>query len=210
MINIDTEKTKKFFKGSQETIVIDKNRKELLSDIAHKIADEYKSNNNSVAINFICTHNSRRSQIGQVWTFFAAHYFDLNITAYSGGTEVTAFFRNTVKTLKSVGFTFDVKEFSHQNPVYQISFEGTEDYILGFSKTYDHKINKAPYVAITTCDSADENCPFIAEASLRFHIPYTDPKHSDGTDKQEEVYLKTNQEIAAQVYFLFKKIKSLV
>ena len=72
--------------------------------------------------------------------FFASHYFDLNISSFSGGTEVTAFHRNTVKTLKDVGFSFDVEEFSHQNPVYQVSFSGTKKYILGFSKTFDHDI----------------------------------------------------------------------
>jgi len=61
---------------------------------------------------------------------------------------------------------------------------------------------------ITTCDSADENCPFIPEAIHRFHLPYTDPKHSDNTPNQSETYLKTNKEIAAQIYFLFKEIKA--
>jgi len=209
MIKTDTEQTIKFFEESQRIVIIDKGRKELLSEIATKIASIYQSEK-TVALNFICTHNSRRSQIGQVWTFFASHYFNLNIAAYSGGTEVTAFHRNTVRTLKSVGFTFKVKEFSHQNPIYRISFEGSDDFILGFSKIYDHKINKAPYIAITTCDSADENCPFISEASFRFHLPYTDPKHSDNTEKKEEVYLATSREIAAQLYFLFESVKSRI
>ena len=148
--------------------------------------------------------------MGQVWSFFAADYFNLNINAFSGGTEVTAFFRNTVKTLQKVGFTFHVSDFSHQNPKYIISFEGTFKSILGFSKRYDHPENSNPFIAITTCNNADANCPFIPEATARFHLPFVDPKASDGTDKQDETYLKTNQQIAAEVYFIFSKVKQLL
>lgn len=207
MIQTDATRAKIFFENSYRKSALDENRKSLLLRIADKIVETYKENDGKVSINFICTHNSRRSQLGQVWTFFAAHYFDLNITAFSGGTEVTAFNRNTVRTLKSVGFTFQVEEFSHQNPVYQVSFEGTKHHILGFSKTFDHEINEAPYIAITTCDSADQNCPYIAEALHRFHLPYTDPKYSDGTPEQEAAYLKTNGEVASELYFVFMKVK---
>tara|TARA_R110002073_G_scaffold336347_5_gene532451 strand:- start:2475 stop:3107 length:633 start_codon:yes stop_codon:yes gene_type:complete len=210
MIKTGVDNTKDFFENSHKSIVIDHSRKELLLKIADKIAETYKSRDQQVSINFICTHNSRRSQLGQVWTFFAANYFGLNIKALSGGTEVTAFHGNTVATLKSVGFSFNVHEFSHQNPVYQISFNGTDDSLLGFSKIFDHKANTTPYIVITTCDSADENCPFIPEAIHRFHLPYTDPKHADGSPEQEKAYLKTNKEIASEVYFIFNRVKSLL
>ena len=106
MLKTNTKMVKYFFETSQKNIVIDDNRKELLLKIANKIAVNY--NNNDININFICTHNSRRSQLGQVWSFFAADYFKLPINAFSGGTEVTAFHRNTVKTLTEVWFKFDV------------------------------------------------------------------------------------------------------
>ena len=160
-------------------------------------------------INFICTHNSRRSQLGQVWSFFAANYFKLNINALSGGTEVTAFHGNTVKTLTEVGFKFDIKEFSHTNPTYRISFDENKSSLLGFSKIYDDDENKTPYIVLTTCNNADENCPFIPEASARFHLPYTDPKHSDDSIEQEATYLQTSKIIAAEIYFLFNEIKNL-
>jgi arsenate reductase len=210
MIQTDATRVKVFFENSYKKAALDENRKNLLLRIANCIAETYKANNGQVSINFICTHNSRRSQLGQVWTFFASHYFDLNVTAFSGGTEVTAFHRNTVRTLKSVGFSFQVEEFSHQNPVYQVSFEGTRDFIQGFSKTFDHHINEAPYIAITTCDSADRNCPYIAEALHRFHLPYIDPKGSDGTPEQEASYLKTNAAVASEMYFIFMKVKEAI
>jgi len=208
MLKTNPKKLKDFFETSQQNIVIDANRKKLLLKIANKIAANY--NNDNVNINFICTHNSRRSQLGQVWSFYAADYFNLQVTAFSGGTEVTAFHRNTVKTLTEVGFKFDVDEFSHTNPIYRISFCNDKPSLVGFSKLYDNATNKTPYFVLTTCNSADENCPFIPEAIDRFHVPYVDPKHSDDTASQDETYLKTSEIIAAQMYFLFNEIKKLL
>jgi len=199
---------KDFFEKSYQNILIDDDRKILLIKIAEKIAEN--STNNDININFICTHNSRRSQLGQVWSFFAANYFNLPINALSGGTEVTAFHRNTVETLTQTGFKFDVVEFSHTNPLYKISFSDEKPSLLGFSKLYDHHENTAPYFVLTTCNNADENCPFIPEAIERFHVPYVDPKHSDGTPNQSETYLNTSRIIAAQMYFLFNQIKTLL
>jgi len=206
MIKISTNN---FFKSAQKSVVIDQERKETLSVISKFIANEY-AKNGFVNLNFICTHNSRRSQLGQVWAFYAANFFELKINAFSGGTEVTAFYRNTVKTLQKVGFDFQVSDFSHQNPKYVISFKGSTASILGFSKRYDHPENKKPFIAITTCNNADANCPFIPEASKRFHLPFVDPKFSDGTDIQDETYLKTNKQIAAEVYFIFNQVKDFV
>ncbi|WP_439127442.1 hypothetical protein [Polaribacter sp.] len=209
MINTSSISTENFFKQSSKKVSLSNERKDLLLKISESIAKEY-TKNEVVNVNFICTHNSRRSQLGQVWAFFAAQFFNLNINAFSGGTEVTAFFRNTVKTLQKVGFDFKIEDFSHQNPKYIISFNGSKKSILGFSKRFDNPINKDPYIAITTCNNADANCPFIATAIERFHLPFVDPKASDGTDAQEETYLKTNQQIAAEVYFIFESVQKLV
>ena len=206
MISTSSISTINFFKNAFKEIELTAERKDLLNYIAKEIKKEYVKNN-TVNLNFICTHNSRRSQLGQVWSFFAANYFDLNINTFSGGTEVTAFFRNTVKTLQSVGFTFNIIDFSHQNPKYEISFEGTEKNILGFSKIYDDKVNPENFIAITTCNNADKNCPFIPTASHRFHLPFVDPKASDGTKEQDKTYLKTSKQIAGEIFFIFSEIK---
>lgn len=203
MIQTSDTGVKEFFENSFNDSILSKSRRTLLVKIANTLRENYLANHHQAALHFICTHNSRRSQLGQVWAFFAARYFQLNIASFSGGTEVTAFHRNTVKTLKEVGFSFCVQEFSHQNPVYQISYKGTEDILLGFSKIYDHPENKAPYIAITTCDNADENCPYIADATERFHLPYTDPKKADGTPQQENAYRETSKIIASEIYFIF-------
>ena len=209
MLKTSTISLENFFESAHKKTTITEDRKIVLSNIVGAIAQEY-SKNETVNLNFICTHNSRRSQLGQVWSFYAAHYFKLNINAFSGGTEVTAFYRNTVKTLQKVGFEFQLIDFSHQNPTYQISFKGTKKAVLGFSKFYNDSLNKEPFMAITTCNNADINCPFIPTASHRFHLPFVDPKHSDGSDTQEETYLQTSQQIAGEVYFIFSEVKKLV
>ncbi len=209
MLKNSTISLENFFENAFKKNELTEDRKVLLSKIAETIAKEY-SKNEVVSLNFICTHNSRRSQLGQVWSYFAANYFNLNINAFSGGTEVTAFYRNTVKTLQKVGFVFQLTDFSHQNPTYEISFKDANKTILGFSKLYSAPINTEPFMAITTCNNADKNCPFIPTASHRFHLPFVDPKHSDGSDTQEETYLETSKQIAGEVYFIFATVKKLL
>ncbi|PQB06485.1 hypothetical protein BST83_04360 [Polaribacter filamentus] len=209
MLSTSTISVENFFENAYKKVTISDERKTLLLKISDAITKEHTLDK-EVNLNFICTHNSRRSQLGQVWSFYAAHYFKLNINAFSGGTEVTAFYRNTVKTLQKVGFEFQLTDFSHQNPTYQISFKGTKKAILGFSKFYSDPLNKEPFMAITTCNNADVNCPFIPTASHRFHLPFVDPKHADGSDTQEETYLQTSQQIAGEVYFIFSEVKKLV
>jgi arsenate reductase len=209
MLSTSTISVENFFVNAYKKATISDERKTLLLKISDAIAKEHILNK-EVNLNFICTHNSRRSQLGQVWGFYAAHYFKLNINAFSGGTEVTAFYKNTVKTLQKVGFEFQLIDFSHQNPTYHISFKGTKKAVLGFSKFYSDAINKEPFMAITTCNNADINCPFIPTASHRFHLPFVDPKHTDGSDIQEETYLQTSQQIAGEIYFIFSEVKKLV
>ncbi|KAB1154696.1 hypothetical protein F7018_14325 [Tenacibaculum aiptasiae] len=208
MIKTKNISTKTFFEEARKETIINNDRLNLIGDIAHTIIDEF-NDREKINLNFICTHNSRRSQLAQVWSFYAIEYFNLkNIFTYSGGTEITAFHRNTVKCLQKTGFNFNIIDFSHQNPRYLISFQGTKKSILGFSKTYDHSSNSFPYIAITTCDSADENCPFIPDAISRFHLPFTDPKISDNTDLMEETYLNTSKQIAGEVFYIFETIKN--
>lgn len=210
MIKNDNITTKLFFENSKKNVKIKDSRLDILNKIAEKIASELEDRD-KVNINFICTHNSRRSQMGQVWAFYASEYFNIkNTFTFSGGIETTAFHRNTVKTLQKVGFEFNIMDFSHQNPKYLISFKNTKKNILGFSKKYDCEENNYPYIAITTCDDADENCPFIPDALTRFHLPYTDPKSADKTDFQDKKYLETNAQIAAEMFIIFEIISNII
>jgi arsenate reductase len=210
MLRTESINTEHFFKSALENLTIDENRKQLLKSIAIFIAERVTANK-KVNLNYICTHNSRRSQLAQVWSSYATNYYKFSdINSFSGGTAATAFYRNTVKTLQEVGFTFQIIEFSHQNPVYAINYKNGINPIVGFSKLYDDEYNKKPFIAITTCSNAAENCPFITDAIERFHLPFNDPKTFDNTLYQSEKYLEINQQIAGEIHFIFKNIKNML
>ena len=52
---------------------ISDNRKQLLGALANYIKQKIATNE-LIALNFICTHNSRRSHLSQVWAQTLAHY----------------------------------------------------------------------------------------------------------------------------------------
>jgi arsenate reductase len=93
------------------------------------------TNKETIRLNLICTHNSRRSHLAQVWAQTAAAYYNLkNVFCYSGGTEATAMFPMVGKTLENQGFK--IKMLSEgNNPVYAIKFSKNEPAIIAFSKT---------------------------------------------------------------------------
>ncbi len=176
----------------------------LIDYIQQKVNDEAEIN-----LNLICTHNSRRSHLSQVWSQTMASYFNIkNIHSYSGGTEATALFPMVAKTLTKNGF--QVKNLSEgKNPVYSIKFADNEHPIIGFSKKFDDDFNpKSNFVAIMTCSHADENCPIVLGCDTRIPITFNDPKAFDGTPQQEEKYLERSIEIATEMKYVFSKIQA--
>ena len=87
---------------------------------------------NPIRLNFICTHNSRRSQFAQVWAHVAAHHYHLPIQSFSGGVEVTACNPRTVNALKTIGFR--VESAGRDNPLYRAFFSDDAEPIRLFSK----------------------------------------------------------------------------
>jgi len=166
------------------------------------------NNKESIRLNLICTHNSRRSHLSQVWAQTAAAYYDIkNVSCYSGGTEATALFHMAAETLQNSGFK--VKTISEgKNPVYSIKFASNEHPVIGFSKTYDDDFNpESEFAAIITCSQADGGCPVIAGAEKRIPITYEDPKVSDGTPEQKDVYLERSHQIGTEMFYVFSQIK---
>lgn len=161
----------------------------------------------SVNLNFICTHNSRRSHLSQVWATVAARHFKLpQVNCYSGGTEETALFPFVVNTLTQQGFSI-FKLADGANPVYAIKYAEDELPIIAFSKRFDHPFNPtANYAAVMTCTQADEGCPFIAGAEKRIAVTFDDPKLADGTPQQADVYAARSLQIAAEMYYVFSAV----
>jgi arsenate reductase (thioredoxin) len=158
-----------------------------------------------VNLNFICTHNSRRSQFSQIWAKTAASYFDIEINSFSGGVEVTAFNERAVASVKRAGFRVTQKGVG--NPKYFVFYSDDADPVICFSKVYDDPAN-APknFAAIMTCSHADENCPFIPGAEARIPVRYEDPKAFDGTSEEAARYDERSLQIASEMLYVFSKI----
>ncbi len=198
----------------KETIVqistesISEERKRILQPLIEYIKGKYYENK-LINLNFICTHNSRRSHLSQIWAQTFAYYFDVkNVLCYSGGTEATAMFPKVAETLQKQGF--DILSLSdNANPVYAVKYAENQHPIICFSKKYDDDFNpKSDFAAILTCDAADENCPIVFGAEARFPIKYNDPKKSDGSPEMDEIYFNRSLEIASEMKYIFSQIQS--
>ncbi|RRJ89206.1 protein-tyrosine-phosphatase [Paenimyroides tangerinum] len=186
---------------------ISKNRKAILQPLVVYIQKKV-NDKQTINLNFICTHNSRRSHLAQIWAQFAAYYYNVqDVNCYSGGTEITALFPKVIETLSHQGFQI-LKISEGGNPIYAIKYDENSLPIIGFSKKYDHSYNpSSEFVAIMTCSQADGGCPFIAGAEKRIPITYEDPKISDGTIEQTEVYQQRSVEIATEMMYIFSQIQ---
>ena len=186
---------------------ISEERKRILQPLIQFISSKL-SKNEEVRLNFICTHNSRRSHLSQIWAQTMAYYYQIeNVFCYSGGTEATAMFPKISETLTNQGFEI-LKLSETENPVYAVKFAENEHAVICFSKKYNDDFNpKSAFAAILTCDSADENCPIVYGAEARIPIKYEDPKKSDGTPEMNETYFNRSLEIATEMKFVFENLR---
>ena len=186
---------------------ISEERKIILQPLIEFISSKL-SKNEEVRLNFICTHNSRRSHLSQIWAQTMAYYYQIeNVFCYSGGTEATAMFPKVAETLANQGFEI-LKLSETENPVYAVKFAENEHAVICFSKKYDDDFNpKSEFVAILTCDSADENCPIVYGAEARIPVKYEDPKKSDGVPEMNETYFNRSLEIATEMKFVFENLR---
>lgn len=182
---------------------ISSERKEVLVQLITYIRDK-QSKGETIRLNFICTHNSRRSHLSQIWAQTMAYHFGIkNVFCYSGGTEATALFPKIAETLSKQGF--DILKLSDtNNPVYAIKYAPNEQPIICFSKEYNHAFNPTgDYAAIVTCNSADEACPIVFGAEARFPVKYDDPKAFDHTDLMDSKYAERSLQIGEELWYVF-------
>ncbi|RCH54166.1 protein-tyrosine-phosphatase [Mucilaginibacter hurinus] len=162
-----------------------------------------------IRLNMICTHNSRRSHLCQVWAqAAAAHYGIKNVFCYSGGTEATSLFPMVAETLRQSGFKVQTLT-KGSNPVYAIKFSENGHPIIGFSKIYNNDFNPgSEFAAVMTCSQADAGCPYISGAEKRFPIPFEDPKAFDNTSQQAGKYHERSVQIANEMFYIFSQIQN--
>lgn len=165
-------------------------------------------NKGFVNLNFICTHNSRRSQFAQVWAQVAAAYYRIDATCFSGGVEVTAFNSRAIDSLLRTGFKIAANN-NASNPKYSIYYHNDMAPAVCFSKEFDHHINPTThFAAVMTCSHADENCPFIPGAEKRIPLLYDDPKAFDGTPEEAIKYDERSAQIASEMFYVFSKVNA--
>lgn len=182
---------------------VSEERMSLLEDLGDYVR-ERKESGEGVKLNFICTHNSRRSHLGQIWAQVWASYFGLeDFESYSGGTEATAFHPNAISALRNQGF--EIQGDDSSNPHYEVRFGEDTPSIECWSKVYSDRANPPTgFGAVMVCDSAVEACPFVPGAQRRLGITYIDPKVSDGRPEQDATYRERSLQIGAELFLAFQ------
>lgn len=194
----------------KEFHLIPTERKEQLRSLCQYIYQK-QVDKKTAKFNVICTHNSRRSHIGQLWLVTAAAYYNLDhVKSYSGGTEATAFNPRSVAALRRAGFEIVTNEEESDNPTYYGAFGFSQSPQKMFSKKYDHEANpREGFAAILVCDSANEACPVVYGAEKRFAIMYDDPKAFDGTNLESEKYDERVRQIGREMFYVMNFISML-
>lgn len=190
---------------SLEALVPSPQREDFLGPITTYLQQKLDAKE-PVRLVFVCTHNSRRSHLAQVWAQVLARYHRLGqVECYSAGTQATALFPTVVKTLERQGFQINPMS-QGDNPIYAIKFGPHQHPVIGFSKELDHPFNPSSgFAAIMVCDQADQDCPFVAGAQARFSLPYEDPKKHD-QDNPQKAYLDRSLQIATELNYIFSKL----
>lgn len=157
---------------------------------------------------FICTHNSRRSHMGQVLARAAALHCGLEgIQTYSGGTEATAFNPRAVAALRRAGVQIDAPAEPSDNPRYRVRYGPSSPSSEAWSKIWNDPANPSEhFVALMTCGEADEACPFIPGAALRVPLRYEDPKVADDTPQEAARYDARVRQIGAEMLALMRAL----
>lgn len=185
---------------------ISSERKNLLKQLTSFVQQRVQTGQ-TVYLNFICTHNSRRSHLSQLWAQAAAHYYGIkSVQSYSGGTEATAFNPRAVKAMSEAGFDITkIKE--GDNPMYEVRFAEGINPVTAFSKVYNDPFNhNKDFAAVMTCSHADENCPLVFGATARIALTYDDPKEFDGTPREAEKYQERVEEIGTEILYAFSQV----
>jgi arsenate reductase (thioredoxin) len=180
-------------------------RKKLLEQLGGYVREKREAGRTCNLV-FICTHNSRRSHMSEIFAHAAslARGCD-HVQVFSGGTEATAFNPNAIAALRNTGIRITA-ETNGNNPRYRVITAENDPGIICYSKRFEQVIEGlAEFAAIMTCSDADEACPVIPGAEIRLPIRFEDPKRYDGTPQQDEAYAETCRIIARQIFYAFSK-----
>ena len=192
-------------KAQNQAGTIGSERRLLLDELASYIREKGASGDQANLV-FICTHNSRRSIMSQIFAqTMAALYGIENVMCYSGGTEATAFNPRAVDAMKRAGFK--ILKSGEENPRYSVFYSDHSTPIFCFSKVYNDDENPdINFAAVMTCSDAERNCPFIPGTDRRFSISYEDPKEADNTSYESERYDERALQIASEMFYAMSRV----
>jgi protein-tyrosine-phosphatase len=182
-------------------------RRDVLGKIAADIVARLQAGQ-TAELTFICTHNSRRSHMSQIWAQTAAYYYGLDqVHAFSGGTEVTACNCRTVTAMRHAGFAI-TDATTGDNPVYLVQYAADRPVIRAYSKLYNTDDNPSrDFIALMTCSSADKSCPEVHGAIARHAIHYADPRLCDDTPTETAAYNERCREIAREMFYIMSEVR---
>ena len=190
--------------SSLTTNQVSTKRRNVLQPLIEYIQNKVVSAN-EVNLNFICTHNSRRSQLAQLWAQTAAYFYNIPANCFSGGVEETAFNERAVASIERQGFKVAIQ--GEENPQYAVSYAEDAEPLIMFSKLFNDRSNPSTaFAAVMTCSHADENCPLIPGTEKRVPLLYDDPKEYDGTIEESSKYDERSTQIATELFYVFSKV----
>ncbi len=188
--------------------VIPTDRKNELAKVADYVRERL-SKSEPAKLTFICTHNSRRSHLSQIWAQVAAEYYGLvGVETFSGGTEATAFNPRAVAAMQRCGLKIIADDPSATNPRYSVYASDSSTPQVCFSKAYGDPPNPSTdYCAVMTCSQADDACPLVMGCDLRMPIRYEDPKVADDTEFEAQRYDERSAQICTEMLYLMSLVK---
>jgi hypothetical protein len=192
---------------ANELDMVSRERRIVLDEIAASITARLEAGK-VAQLTFICTHNSRRSHMSQIWAQTAAYYYGLNnVYAFSGGTEATACNCRTVAAMRRVGF--DIEDATTgDNPIYLVRYADDRPVIRAYSKLYNADANpRRDFIALMTCSVADKSCPVVNGAIARYAIHYVDPRLCDDTPIETTAYNERCREIAREMFYIMSEVR---
>ncbi len=167
-----------------------------------------KNYNRIAEIIYVGTNQSTRSQMAQIWSYAAAHYYGVdNVKFYSGGLKPDVITENTVTALERAGFIiYNVKQGDRN--FYQVKYSFNLKPIIIYPKEIDERNNPpAEFMAVVVCSNVAQNLPVIKGTFNRLELTYYDPSGYDGLDEEKEEYDKVCREIALEIFYLFSLLK---
>lgn len=205
--NLNSDLLKYCSSLSSELNQIPSDRKEYLNELVSYITEQQKAQK-AINLVFVCTSNSRRSHMAQVWSQIASYYYDVkNVSTFSGGTEKTKVNKNALLALEKTGIVLQSHQQS-ENPVWLASIGFKFTPMVLFSKVYTDSTNPSQnFGAVMVCAEANESCPIVPGADFRLGLPYLDPKAFDNTPQQNEKYDERCRQIAREMFYVFSQIK---